>query len=159
LLGQKLLARSLTVEAATTPDDEQETVEVWDGPRVCRHLERAIAQAYQVLRRAAWLCLLAHGAVAYREPGFATARFLVLEGGNVSQAGDLATGTPLAVPAPAPRTRLATQRSFDAARYDSLRILTTELKRILRDGGEVKVRLSRGRAFEGARLAQLLRLV
>jgi DNA polymerase III epsilon subunit-like protein len=146
LLGQKLLARSLTVEAATTPDDEQETVEVWDGPRVCRHLERAIAQAYQVLRRAAWLCLLAHGAVAYREPGFATARFLVLEGGNVSQAGDLAT-------------RLATQRSFDAARYDSLRILTTELKRILRDGGEVKVRLSRGRAFEGARLAQLLRLV
>ena len=159
-VGRKLLAKSSIVEPATTPlDEEQETVVVWDGPRVCRHLERAIAQGYQVLRRSAWLCLLANSAVAYREPAAATARFLVLEDGSVRHGGELATGTALAVAAPAPRTRLATQRSFDAARYDSLRILTTELKRILRDGGEAEVRLARGRAFAGARLTRLLRLV
>jgi DNA polymerase III subunit epsilon len=160
LIGQKLLASSLIVEpAATAPEQEQEPLEVWDGPRVCRHLERALAQAYQVLRRAAWLCLLAHSAIAYREPGSATVRFLVLHGGNLGQVGELATGATLAAPAPVPRARLTTQRSFDAARYDSLRILTTELKRILRDGGEVQIRLSRTRAFQGPRLAQLLRLV
>jgi len=160
LVARKLLAASLIAEpAAATPDEEQETVEVWDGPRVCRHLERAVAQAYQVLRRASWLCLLAHGAVAYREPSAATARFLVLEGGSVRQAGELATLTALAAPASTAPTRLATQRSFDAARYDSLRILTTELKRILRDGGEVEIRLGRRRAFAGARLARLLQLV
>ena len=159
LIGQKLLAKSLLVEPATTPDEEQETIAVWDGPRVCRHLERAIAQAYQVLRRAAWLCLLANSSVAYREPGSGTARFLLLEGGSLRQAGEHASGTALVPPPAAPRTRLAIQRGFDAARYDSLRILTTELKRILRDGGEVRILLSRGRNFEGARLARLLRLV
>jgi len=159
LVAQNLLAAALMAEPAVAPDEQPEALKVWDGPRVCRHLERAIAQAYQVLRRASWLCLVANSAVAYREPSSATARFLVLEGGDLSQAGELATGSALAAPAPAARARLATQRSFDAARYDSLRILTTELKRILRDGGEVKVRLSRGRVFEGARLAQLLRLV
>jgi DNA polymerase III subunit epsilon len=159
-IAQNLLTLSLIAEpTAATPEEEPEVLEVWDGPRVCRHLERAIAQAYQVLRRASWLCLLAHSSVAYREPSSSTLRFLELEGGNLSHAGELAPGTPLTAPATAPRTRLTTQRSFDAARYDSLRILTTELKRILRDGGDVEIRLSHSRALHGARLAQLLRLV
>jgi DNA polymerase-3 subunit epsilon len=158
VVARRLLALSLVAEPAPTPEEE-ETVEVWDGPRVCRHLERAIAQSYQVLRRASWLCLLAHSAVAYREPGSASTRFLVLQDGEVARAGELAAGATLSAPTPTARTRLSTQRSFDAARYDSLRILTTELKRILRDGGEVEIRLSRNHAFSGARLAQLLQLV
>ena len=157
LVAQKLLALSLLAEPAASPaDEEPEAVEVWDGPRVCRHLERAVAQAYQVLRRAAWLCLLANSQVTYREPGAAAHRSLVVAGGDVSQAAELALA---GAPQPAASPRLTTQRSFDAARYDSLRILTTELKRILRDGGEVQVRLPGGRVFEGARLGRLLRLV
>jgi len=50
------------------------------------------------------------------------------------------------------------QRAFDAASYDSLRILSTELKRILRDGGSVTVQLSPSRALSGERLASVLRL-
>ena len=60
---------------------------------------------------------------------------------------------------PAARERHATQLAFDAAHYDSLRILTTELKRILRDGGDVEVRLSRRRVLSGARLSRVLRVV
>jgi hypothetical protein len=37
--------------------------------------------------------------------------------------------------------------SFDRACYDRLRILTTELKRIARDGGDVVVRVQAGRAL------------
>lgn len=141
-------------EAEPSPDDAPK---VWDGPRVCRHLERASAQAYQVLRRAAWLCLLANSSVVYREPGAERARFLVVRGAELAESGDVTSDTVLPIPERQPRE--TTQRSFDAARYDSLRILTTELKRILRDGGEVKLRLSRNRTLEGARLARVLRVV
>jgi hypothetical protein len=50
--------------------------------------------------------------------------------------------------------------SFDRARYDRLRILTTELKRIVRDGGEVSLwLLGRGIPLVGPRLRAVLQLV
>jgi DNA polymerase-3 subunit epsilon len=152
-VARRLLALSPEEPEAT----EEDAPKIWDPARVCRHLERALGQAYQVLRRAAWLCLLADSSVVYREPGSSTPRYLVLQAAQLAESGDLTSE--VALPVPVPRARDATQRAFDAASYDSLRILTTELKRILRDGGEVKIRLSRCRLLEGARLARLLTLV
>jgi len=155
------LARALLALEPEEPEEPEanaaDTPNVWDPARVCRHLERAIGQAYQVLRRAAWLCLLANSSIVYREPDAVTARYLVLDGADLVASGDLLNDTLL--PVPCARARQATQLGFDAARYDSLRILTTELKRILRDGGEAKIRLSRGRVVENGRLARLLKLV
>ncbi|MDF3072130.1 MAG: uvrC 1, partial [Polyangiaceae bacterium] len=149
-----LLATPEEPEPEVTTDDAPK---VWDPPRVCRHLERASAQAYQVWRRAAWLCLVANSSIVYREPGAAGARFLTIRAAELAVAGDLAADSHL--PVPERDSRRETQRAFDAARYDWLRILTTELKRILRDGGEVKVRLSRTRVLSGAALARVLRVV
>jgi hypothetical protein len=153
------LARSLVglvPEEPEEPEGEPAPVKVWDGPRVRRHLERALGQAYQVLRRAAWLCLLANSSVAYREPGSSVTRFLVLHGTEIVESGDLLQNVEL--PLPRALERLETQLRFDAASYDSLRILSTELKRILRDGGDVTVRLSRSRSLRGAQLAGVLRV-
>jgi DNA polymerase-3 subunit epsilon len=154
------IARALLDIAPEEPEVEPEAAEaapkVWDGPRVCRHLERALRQAYQVLRRASWLCLLAESSVSYREPGANVKRFLVVHEARLAEAGDLPPGAALPVPLRRPTSEL--QRCFDAARYDSLRILTTELKRILRDGGEVVVRLSRTRQLTDGALARLLRV-
>ena len=152
----------LTAEPDATNDDAETTLDddapkVWDPPRVCRHLERAVGQAYQVLRRASWLCLLANSSVTYREPGAATARYLVIVNAELSESGDGALPAELATPRG--HQRQATQSAFDAARYDSLRILSTELKRIVRDGGEVRLRLSRSRVLEGPLLQRLFYLV
>jgi hypothetical protein len=96
--------------------------------------------------------------VSYREPGSATTRYLALVQAEMVESGTLADDT--TPPAPARRSdRITTLGGFDAARYDSLRILTTELKRILRDGGSVAVRLSLTRTLTGARLVAVLRLV
>jgi DNA polymerase-3 subunit epsilon len=154
---QLLLSAPERAEAEDGGDDEEESVAVWDGPRVARHVERAAAQSYQVLRRAAWLRLLASSSVRYREPGAQQGRFLVLDLARIVEAGDLSEGQPL--PAPHPRSARERRACFDAASYDALRILTTELKRILRDGGDVSVRLSRTRFLLGAQLRSVLRLV
>jgi DNA polymerase-3 subunit epsilon len=155
------VARALLDIAAEEPEAEPEATEaapkVWDGPRVCRHLERALRQAYQVLRRASWLCLLAESSVSYREPGTEVTRFLVVREARLAESGDLPSGA--ALPVPARRAARELQRCFDAAHYDSLRILTTELKRILRDGGQVCVRLSRTRQLSDTALARVLRVV
>ncbi len=151
-IGRALLAQA-PEEAPETDADEPK---LWDGPRVCRHLERAVGQAQRVLRRASWLCLLASSSVSYREPGGGVTRCLRIERAALLESADLPADASLPAPERAPRLML--QRSFDAAGYDALRVLNTELKRILRDGGEVTVRLSRTRALSGSALAQVLAL-
>jgi DNA polymerase-3 subunit epsilon len=129
------LARHLLAVVAAQKDpprDADEGDRSWDPPRVARHLERAAAQAYRAYRRTRWLKLLDDAEVVYREPDATGMRRLRIRAGQVS-AGD--PDGPLAiVGAPA-------GASFDRACYDRLRILTTELKRIARDGGDVLVRV------------------
>jgi DNA polymerase-3 subunit epsilon len=130
---------------------------IWDAARVCRHLERSLAGSYQVLRRSSWLCMLASSCVSYREPRDRAGRLLRLEDAELVEAAEMADG-PLPTPVPG-QARSSLQLAFDAARYDRLRILTSELKRIARDGGEIAVRLSRSHLLTGARLRNVLRLV
>jgi len=129
---------------------------LWDPERVLRHLERAVGHAHQVLARARWLCLLCDSVVEFREPGAAASRRLVLGGGRLLSASD-ATEPP---PGPTATRPLAQrQASFDRSHYDRLRTLTTELKRIQRDGGTVAVRVGRSRWLRGPVLEAILRWV
>jgi predicted GIY-YIG superfamily endonuclease len=152
--GVALALLALTPEEPEAVDDG--APKVWDAPRVCRHLERAAAQAYRALRRASWLCLLANSDIRYREPGASEAGALSLRAAELVASPQIAATL---ANNPAARERLTTQLAFDAAHYDSLRILTTELKRILRDGGDVEVRLSRCCVLKGPQLARVLRVV
>ncbi len=145
------LGRHLVAVAAAQEDEERATEGDdggWDPERVARHLERAAAQAYRAYRRARWLRLLQEADVAYREPGAPTGRRLSVRGGEIVAAGD----------APSVRGGGAGAGSFDRARYDRLRILTTELKRVLRDRGEVTV-WARGRPLPARLLRGIFALV
>jgi hypothetical protein len=130
----------------------------WDAERVVRHLERGTAQAFRLLQRARWLCLLFDSAVLFQEPLHQTPRVIRVESGCIGAAQDAAAVG--ALPAHFPyRPRLERQRSFNRTQYDSLRTLTSELKRILRDGGCVEVCTGRRRWLRGGKLEALLRWV
>ncbi|MGC4091129.1 MAG: GIY-YIG nuclease family protein [Polyangiaceae bacterium] len=156
-------ARTLRLSMADAEADDPsepapETSErSWDPERVCRHLERSLAGAYQALRRAGFLCLLANSTVYFREPKLETGRSLRFEAARLVASREVASSVQLDSPARA--SRLAARQAFDAARYDQLRILATELKRIQRDGGEVAVRVSKTRVLDGTRLRNILRVV
>ncbi len=142
-------------EAEADAEGEEE----WDLARVRRRLERNLVQAGLLERRARWLCLLSECELAFREKGMRRPRAFTIVGGEIIRRRELSELSELhTAPAHPLGTRRARQQGFDAARYDRLRVLATELMRVQGEGGEVVVRLGR-RAFAGPQLARLMRLV
>lgn len=162
-LAKRLLlertTRGAEEESADAKDERQKSA-AWDPERVARHLERAAAQAYQVYRRARWLRLLQNSDIVYREPTSTRVRLLRVRNGRLSEALD-APDTSASSPhvERARRHDVAPSRAFDRETYDRLRILSTELKRIQRDGGMVAVYLGPARPLRAALQAGLQRLV
>jgi DNA polymerase III subunit epsilon len=142
---------------ADTAEQESSPPGVWDAERVVRHLERSLSHGYQLLQRARWLCLLHDSVVCFREPGEAPSRVLRVSGGQLHEVRDGSLDD-LAIEPSARVAHHARQASFDRAQYDRLRTLTSELKRVLRDGGSVELRVGR-RRLSRAQLEQLLRWV
>lgn len=142
LAAAKRLVASARLEGDAEPEEtEDEGPEAWNPERVTRHLERALARAYRLLRRAMWLRRLANCAVVYSEPDSQRARLIVLSGGEVVESAD----APLEPPPLAPLGARIAALEFDRAKYDRLRVLSTELDRIRRDGGSVAVYVAPGR--------------
>jgi DNA polymerase III epsilon subunit-like protein len=152
--------------------EPEEKPEGWDPARVARHVERAVARAYQAYRRARWLELVFESDIVYREPAAERARVLRVRGGALVEATDACAGgaappgvTNGADTAPSASVTLPHAPSlchhppFDRRTYDRLRILTTELKRIARDGGSVSVHFGRRRTLPPHRSAGVLKLV
>jgi DNA polymerase III subunit epsilon len=144
--------------AAPAEEDVPPSLDAWDGERVRRHLERAVAHGHQLLERARWLCLIADSVVIFREPGSERPRRLLLRHGQVIEASDLAEHPALPGPFEV-RPLRERQAAFDRSLYDRLRTLTTELKRIQRDGGSAAVRVGRDRWLCDAALRRALRWV
>jgi predicted GIY-YIG superfamily endonuclease len=136
-------------------DEDEGELRLWDPDRVVRHLERGVMHGYQLLQRARWLCLLYDSAVIFREPATERSRLLLIQGGRLIEARDLAPDE--RVPALAPAKPLTErQATFDRNQYDRLRIVTSELKRVLRDGGSVSIRVGRERWLGGSKLDAVL---
>lgn len=131
--------RLLRAGARMVPQESPEgAAPGWDPARIRRHLERALVDGVLLVRRARLLSLLTYADVTFREPGETTPRTLHLREARItSQATPSAPGTPLAP------GRLHRLGAFDADRYDQLRVLATELRRVQLRGGEVTTRIGR----------------
>jgi DNA polymerase-3 subunit epsilon len=136
---------------------EEAAPDTWDVARVKRRLERNLVQAGLLVRRARFLCLLADSVVAFVEPGTTAARALVLLGARVVDQRDLPDVESLReLPGTRPRPLRERRRSFDAAAYDRVRVISTELRRIVDEGGRAAIRVG-VHVFAGDRLVRLLR--
>jgi predicted GIY-YIG superfamily endonuclease len=154
-------ARALWLERGRAePEAATETApDVWDVARVVRRLERHLVHGGLLLRRARFLCLLADAAVAFREPEADTTRGLVVRGGDIVSRCDLEdVGAIAGLGTARPRPLRERQQAFDAATYDRLRVVATELRRIHDDGGELALRVGE-HVFAGARMARLVKWI
>ncbi len=159
--GALQLAKQLLLSVAQEAAEDAENADKpqgWDPERVARHIERAVAQAYQAYRRGRWLQLLHDCDIVYREPNSAHARLLRVREGAPIEARAVSLDW-----APSERARpLAARRAcaaFDRAKYDRLRVLSSELKRIGRDGGQLAVHFGPDSRLPERWLSAVLRLV
>lgn len=157
-LARKLLSavpapETENANAAANANDAAET-RAWDPERVARHVERALVQAYRAYRRAHFLALLHDSDVVFREPGATQTRLLEVRDGSVVASREVSLDY---VPGARVRPTVTARRAvFDRAKYDRLRVLTTELKRIVRDGGAVAVHWSPKRQLPARFVAGVL---
>jgi DNA polymerase III subunit epsilon len=138
---------------------EDAAPDTWDLARVRRRLERNLVQSGLLYRRSRCLCLLADSTVGFREPGAARARALVFSAGQVTERHELVDLAGIAaLPLQSLRPRATRGLNFDAATYDRLRVLLTELHRLREGGGELSLRVGKHN-LAGPALMGLLRLV
>ena len=136
--------------------DSDRRVTAWTPELVHVQLERLALRAALARRRAMWLTRLVDASVAWREPGASGARLLVIKGGEVVLSADADPGGPPPIPAGYARSVMARRELFIVASFDRLRVLTTELKRLVTAGAPVALRFATGPALRDARLAAAL---
>jgi len=119
-------------------------------------LEWLALRAALARRRAMWLTRLADASVVWREPGAARARLIVIEGGEIVLSTDADPYGSPPIPRGYQRQVMARRGLFTVACFDRLRVLTTELKRLVAAGAPVAVRFGIAPALADARLAATL---
>ena len=129
-------------------------MKTWTPVYVQLSLEWLVTRAALARRRATWFTRLADATVAWQEPEASRPRRIVVENGEMRTVDD-ADGEP-AVPPGYRRSAMARREAFTLARFDRLRVLTTELKRLSAAGAPVGVRFGTSPPIAGARLASLL---
>ena len=155
------VARALWIERGRNEQDEKPedaAPDDWDLARVRRRLERNLVNGGLLLRRARLLRLLADCTLGYRERDMPQARALVIERAEVRARFDLPELALDKLPAQKPLGLSERRRCFDAASYDRLRVLITEIRRIEQEGGELALRIGR-HAWDHARVRSLLQAV
>ena len=140
-------------------DDANETrrrVTVWTPEFVQVSLEWLALRAALARRRAIWLTRLFDSSVIWREPGDSWARLIVIENGEVVFSGAIDANATPPIPPGCRRSMPARREAFSLASFDRLRVLTTELKRLMAAGAPVALRLGVGPALDESRLASAL---
>ena len=128
----------------------------WTPERVQVSLEWLALLAALARRRAMWLTRLVDASVVWRESDSTDARLIVIEKGEIvlSKAVDADLAPP--IPPGYGRPVMARREVFTVAYFDRLRVLTTELKRLVAAGAPVALRFGVAPALADSRLASAL---
>jgi DNA polymerase III subunit epsilon len=138
------------------PSEAGPGLTVWTPEFVQVSLEWLALRAALARRRAIWLTRLFDSSVVWREPGDTCARLIVIEKAEVGLSAAVDAHAPPPVPPGYRRSVAARRESFTLASFDRLRVLTTELKRLIAAGAPVALRLGVGPALDESQLASAL---
>ncbi len=155
----KLAAAAETDEEA--PDgalEESEEEPSWTPEAVARGIEHAIMRGALMIRRARWLCVLSESSLAWasRNADGQRKSVLLFENGAVGARKNLPVGKETPLSAGHIKKTRDRQKSFDVTTYERLRVVTTELRRLVNEGRKIELRLGPTGILTGRQLARLL---
>jgi hypothetical protein len=148
--------RDRDVDDDQGPTETDPGVTAWTPELVQLSLEWLALRAALARRRAMWLTRLVDATVVWREPGAARARLTVIERGEIVLSTDADPDGIPPIPPGFQRPVMARRELFTVACFDRLRVLTTELKRVVAAGAPVALRFGLAPAIADARLAAAL---
>jgi DNA polymerase III subunit epsilon len=137
-------------------NDTRRGVTVWTPEFVQVSLEWLALRAALARRRAIWLTRLFDSSVVWREPADSCARLIVIENSEVVLSGAVDANATPPIPPGYRRPVAARREAFTLGSFDRLRVLTTELRRLIAAGAPVALRLGVGPALDESRLASAL---
>ncbi len=137
-------------------EEEARGITSWTPDLVQRSLEWLALRGALARRRAIWLTRLVDSSVLWTEPGNAGARLIVIEKGEVVVNADIDADATPPIPPGYARAVAARREAFTLACFDRLRVLTTELKRLVAADIPVALRLSVAPPLADVHLASVL---
>lgn len=133
----------------------------WTPEAVTATIESLLCRCAFLIRRARWFAMLSESTLAWSVAGGTGNRqnLVILRAAQVSARCELGGGDPLPLPHGVAIAWRDRQRHLDLAAYDRLRVLTTEMRRILAQERTLRLRLGRRTVLSEDRLKRLLRWV
>jgi DNA polymerase-3 subunit epsilon len=132
-------------------------IPAWTSDSVCHLIESNVMRAGHAMRRARWFATLTESSVEWTESSNSDGSYflIVFEKGQILYRRTLKKGV-LPVPPGHRRAFADRQRSFDVMTYDRMRVVTTELSKVMTADGWVQIRLSPDNVLGGEKLANLM---
>ncbi len=155
---------SKDVPEDTVPTQEpsgSENTWVWTPEAVSDAIESRIMRVAHLFRRARWFLLLSEASLSWdaRNRKSRQRHVIVFERARTGCKAVRDPDAPVPVPPGSGRTFRERKQRFDVTAYDRMRVVTTEIRRLVAEDRQVEVRLSRTASLGNAQLAKVLRWV
>ncbi len=129
--------------SALTEENDRPEEKIWTSESVSNSIESIIRCCAHWIRRSRWLCMLSESSLAWeiRNTKGRSKQVIVINRGEIVDRQVLAAGISPSLP-PGYKTGYSSrQQNFNLITYDRLRVLTTELRRLVSEGRVVELRL------------------
>jgi DNA polymerase-3 subunit epsilon len=143
-------------------EEEQEKIEEgWTQERVFKALRRVIRLGSFQMRRARWFCRLSESTIRWTIAGEKKGRthYVVIKNGSPNFESHTTSPENISIPPGHKSTLLDRQKCFDIFVYDRMRIITTEMRRIIRENRDIELCLHPGHILDYKQLKKMLKWV
>ncbi len=143
---------------AQRPDEEEHD---WTPEEVADGIESFIRRAAHLIRRSRWFCILSEASLAWTSPvaGEHNKMLMNLNAGAVAHRGKLRIDEKTPIPSGHMISIERRKQNIDLLTYDRLRVLTTELRRLVAEDRKIELRLRPTAMLGNPELKRVLRWV
>jgi DNA polymerase-3 subunit epsilon len=148
-------------ETDDVQSDDTGAERVWTPESVAKSIGHMVMHSAHLIRRARWFCLLSESTLAWEkaaQPG-PLINLIVLEGGSLGKRGAVKPPDDISVPPRFDRAFHRRQTHLSLITYDRLRVLTTEMRRLISENRVVELRLGPTVTLRNDELKRALRWV
>jgi DNA polymerase-3 subunit epsilon len=146
-----------TVEKKQSPQSEH----VWTPADVAGAIEGMLMRSAYLLRQARWFCLISESSLAWApaDHPHELKNLVIFEKGQISDTAVLYPGQKPPEPPGVNRSWPKRQQNLDLFAWDRLRVVTTELRRLIGEGRNIELRLGKERCLTYSGLEKALKWV